>query len=348
MRNQIINRLITVLAVSTVSALLMAQTPDTHDDEPHYSEHDRLYFRSTGLCQSSAHRKDPALLPQIEEILLSAKHLGDNRYYHVTTVNALVAVGRIGTERALAVLERFENLSDRSNSNKYYLDAYVPVIKARIRADLEFPAVRTPQQWEEKVALFLQEAQLTREALATALKNHPQFGDPMVYPSRGVVAVRVLLEMADEAYANGVKSALELFQDLDLAQDYPSWLRYRLIPLTKRERIAWLVDSLSHKPARRFLDRYELLALWQCGVEAVPVIIAQIERLLRQAPRGEPERIQRRVGVRNLMEVLAGFEDSRVEPFLERLVERGEFEYDAKMFLGQRRAGLRGILIYDW
>ncbi|MGQ9656948.1 MAG: hypothetical protein ACUVV1_03465 [Fimbriimonadales bacterium] len=346
MRSQISNRLMVVLAISTVSALLMAQTPNTHDDEPHYSEHDRFYFRSTGLCQRSAHRKDPALLPQIEEILQSAKHL-DVRYRHGITVDALVAVGRIGTERALAVLEQFENLSDYPGKN-YYLDAYVPVIKARIRADLEFPAVRTPQQWEEKVALFLQEAQLMREALATALKNHPQFGDPMVYPSRGVVAVRVLLEMADEAYASGVKSALELFQGLDLARDYPSWLRYQLVPLTKRERIAWLVDSLSRKPARRFLDRYELLALWQCGVEVVPVIIEQIERLLRQEPRGEQEHIQRNVGVVNLTEVLAGFEDSRVEPFLERLVERDGFKAKAKRLLYERRAGLRGILIYDW
>lgn len=154
--------------------------------------------------------------------------------------------------------------------------------------------------------------------------------------------------MADEAYANGVKSALELFQGLNLARDHPSWVRHQLIPLTKRERIAWLIDSLSHKPARRFIDRYELLALWQCGVEAVPAIIEQIERLLRQEPKSDSDRVERNVGMANLMEVLAGFEDARVEPLLVRLARVEQFQDDAKMLLHRRRVGLRGIIIYDW
>jgi len=252
-------------------------------------------------------------------------------------VDALVAIGRIGTADALACLERLE-----PTLQTYYREAYVPVIKARIRAELAFPQVRTREQWQQQVALFLQEAELTQEALQEALRNHPQRGDPMVYPSRGVVAVRVLLELASKAYANGVKEALQLFEGLALERDYPSWLRYQLAPLNTNQRVEWLIRSLTHKKAMRFVDRYELLALWQCGEAALPAILAKIEELSAQEPKDEVAQIQKNIGLANLLEVLAGYEDARVEAILER------YEQEASEFLRRHRKGLRGVLIYDW
>ena len=224
-----------------------------------------------------------------------------------------------------------------------------PVIRARIQADLAFPEVRTPEQWQQKVELFLQEAGLTREALQEALHKHPQRGDPMVYPSRGVVAVRVLLELASEAYAKGVKEALRLFEGLALERDYPSWLRYQLAPLDVKQRVRWLIDSLTHKKAMRFVDRYELLALWQCGAVALPEVVAKIEELskLKESLRVGSEEMGRvNIGLTNLLEVLSGYEDPRVEPILERFAQAGQPK--AEELLRRHRQGLRGIIIFDW
>ncbi len=340
MKNTIGSRITAVLAISTISASLLGQTPNPSPGTTPPADTEKLWFTDLSLCQSTARRKDPALLPYIREMLQSPRQRY-KEHAHSLTVCALVALGRIGTEEALTALESVAN-----NLKPYYRESYVPVIRARIRADMEFPTVHTREQWEQKVAFFLQEAGLTREALQEALKNHPQFGDPMVYPSRGVVAVRVLLEMAGEAYANGVKEALELFQGLELERDDPSRVRYQLIPLNRQQRIEWLIHSLTHKPASRFRDRYELLALWQCGEAAIPAILAKIEELSSQKPKEEAEIVRVNVGIANLLEVLAGFDDPRVEPIMTRFAQRGYHE--AEEFLRRNRKGLRGIIIYDW
>ncbi|MCL6534181.1 MAG: hypothetical protein K6U12_13020 [Armatimonadetes bacterium] len=335
MKNVIGSRITAVLVASALSASLWGQTPSTKPPV----DTEQLWFTDLSLCQSTARRKDPALLPRIREMLQSPTQRYGNSA-HSMTVCALVALGRIGTEEALAVLE-----SVAGTLKPYYRESYVPVIRARLRADMEFPAVHTREQWEQKVAFFLQEAELAREALQEALKNHPQFGDPMVYPSRGVVAVRVLLEMAEAAYANGVKEALGFFQGLALERDDPSRVRYQLIPLNQRQRIEWLIHSLTHKPARRFRDRYELLALWRCGEAAIPAILAKIEELSSQKPKEEAEVVRVNVGIANLLEVLAGFDDPRVEPTLERFAREN---FKAEEFLRRHRKGLRGVVIMDW
>ncbi|GBC89513.1 hypothetical protein HRbin14_00238 [bacterium HR14] len=157
--------------------------------------------------------------------------------------------------------------------------------------------------------------------------------------------MRVLLEMADEAYANGVKEALGFFQGLALERDDPSRVRYQLIPLNQQQRIEWLIHSLTHKPASRLRDRYELLALWRCGEAAIPAILAKIEELSSQKPKEEAEVVRVNVGIANLLEVLAGFDDPRVEPTLERFAREN---FKAEEFLRRHRKGLRGVVIMDW
>lgn len=330
MHNQLKLRVVAVVLLSGAAFSLWCQPARTSQSPDPTIDDERLWFRGVSLCQSTARRKDPALLPEIEKTLLHQRPI------HGLIVDALVAIGRIGTADALACLERLE-----PTLQTYYREAYVPVIKARIRAELAFPQVRTREQWQQQVALFLQEAELTQEAL----RNHPQWGDPMVYPSRGVVAVRVLLELASKAYANGVKEALQLFEGLALERDYPSWLRYQLAPLNTKQRVEWLIRSLTHKKARRFMDWYELLALWQCGEAALPAILAKIEELSAQGPKDEVAQIQKNIGLANLLEVLAGYEDARVEAILERYEQEN---FKASEFLRRHRKGLRGVLIYDW
>jgi hypothetical protein len=345
MRCQISSWIVSVLVGSVISASLWGQMPDTSDPKGLPLADEKQWFAAVSLCQSSALRKDPALLPKIEAIF---QYRYDTRTRHGLTVNALVTIGRIGGSEALALLERLETILRKPHfySGAYYREQYLPVIKARIQADLAFPQVRNSEQWQQKVELFLQEAELTREALQEALHKHPPRGDPMVYPSRGVVAVRVLLELASEAYGNGVKEALQLFEGLALERDYPSWLRYQLAPLEVKQRVRWLIDSLTHKRAMRFVDQYELLALWQCGSVALPEILAKIEELSKLNPKEEEEKVRVNIGLTNMLEVLAGYEDPRVEPLLERFAQAGQFK--AEELLRRHRQGLRGIIIFDW
>jgi len=345
MRYQISSRVVSGLVGSFITALLWGQTPQTAAPKLSPLADEEQWFAAISLCQSSAWRKDPALLPKIEALF---QYRFNARAQHGVTVDALVAIGRIGGSEALALLERLETIFHKPYflSGAYYREHYLPVMKARIQADLAFPQVRNSEQWHQKVERFLQEAELTREALQEALHKHPQRGDPMVYPSRGVVAVRVLLELASEAYAGGVKEALKFFEGLPLERDYPSWLRYQLAPLEVKQRVRWLIGSLTSKPAMRFVDHYELLALWQCGLVALPEILAKIEELSKLKPKDEEEIVRVNIGLANMLEVLAGYEDPRVEPILERFAQADWFE--AEQLLRWRRQGLRGILIFDW
>lgn len=351
MRYQISSWIISVANASLIILLSWGQTPDNAASKLPPLADETQWIAAKSLCLSSAIRKDTALLPKIEAIF---QHRYEAREQHVLTVNALVAIGRVGGPDALALLERLETTFGRPyfHSGAYYREHYLPVIRARIQADLIFPDVRTPDQWQQKVMLFLQEAGLTREALQEAIHKHPQRGDPMVYPSRGVVAVRVLLELASEAYANGVKEALRFFDGVALERDYPSWLRYQLIPMDVKQRVRWLINSLTHKKAMQFVDRYELLALWQCGIVALPEILAKIEELskLKESLRLHSEKDEAigrvNMGLTNLLEVLLGYEDPRVEPILEQFAQAGHPK--AEELLRRHRQGLRGIVTFDW
>jgi len=119
-----------------------------------------------------------------------------------------------------------------------------------------------------------------------------------------------------------------------------------------KQRVRWLINSLTHKKAMQFVDRYELLALWQCGIVALPEILAKIEELskLKESLRLHSEKDEAigrvNMGLTNLLEVLSGYEDPRVEPILEQFAQAGHPK--AEELLRRHRQGLRGIVTFDW
>jgi hypothetical protein len=52
------------------------------------------------------------------------------------------------------------------------------------------------------------------------------------------------------------------------------------------------------------------------------------------------------MGLTNLLEVLSGYEDPRVEPILEQFAQAGHPK--AEELLRRHRQGLRGIVTFDW
>jgi hypothetical protein len=92
MRHQISSWVVSVVVGSLITSLLWGQTPDTSTPKLPPLADEKQWFAAESLCQSSALRKDPAMLPKIEAIF---QYRYDTRTQHGLTVNALVAIGRI-------------------------------------------------------------------------------------------------------------------------------------------------------------------------------------------------------------------------------------------------------------
>jgi hypothetical protein len=90
----------------------------------------------------------------------------------------------------------------------------------------------------------------------------------------------VLREIADLVYRNptGAAAALPEVQALNFAADFPSALKMRLAPLTRAQRVAWLVNDLAHKAILREEVYYE----YQLAVDEGPVTSRAIAEKLKE------------------------------------------------------------------
>ncbi|MCL6534183.1 MAG: hypothetical protein K6U12_13030 [Armatimonadetes bacterium] len=219
---------------------------------------------------------------------------------------AMTALGRLADARTLPELE--------AQKSRLWRSAHFRAHYARIHAELLYPAPRNAQQWREKIDAYLQVVKLTQEQLAEYFRSQPvpeivDYGDPQPVE---IIAVRVLVEMAGEAYANGVREAFEVLRWVDYERDPVSALRAGLAKTPAPQRVAWLIGQIMSREVVRFSDHYLVQALADCGAEAVPAILEAMARLKqREEVRYAP--------VKMLLEALSVIEYAEGRPSLKRL-----------------------------
>jgi len=206
----------------------------------------------------------------------------------------LMALGRLGNPESIAPLEHLKKHLD-----PYFRREMLPVVIARIHAESQIPIPASTAEWQEKASLFLSKAGLSLSEAIAALEIYGERSrtwppDNLLEAPRGVIALRMLAEMAGEAFANGAPGAFQLLEGLGkdlLEKDYILWLRIQLGKRTAAERIPWLINGLLQDGVQTIEDRFLQQALVDCGEQAVPALVAKIEGLDQAEPASSAYRL---------------------------------------------------------
>jgi hypothetical protein len=310
-------------------------------------EYDQLIaaIRQTGLRKQRAHIQVvmSALRPEVLQAAQSVPTVRRARFY--LQAATLLALARIGDPTVLPNLQAVE-----AHLDPYFKENLLPVVKARIYAEIRVPTPRTRAEWQEKSTHFLEQAGIS---LAEASKILEQYYDTsqqwppenLLYAPRAVWALRQLAEMATDAYANGVKDAFDVFAPIamHLEKDYALWVRIQLGQRSSQERIHWLVNQLAERGVETSEDRYLMQALADCGAPAIPVIRAKLEERTASPS-------AKRVGISLLLKVLAIVEEPSATSLLERFATVAD-EYiaqEARSCLQRRLSGERATFVAWW
>ncbi|MEJ5385112.1 MAG: hypothetical protein WHS44_09560 [Fimbriimonadales bacterium] len=176
-------------------------------------------------------------------------------YWHWQTA-VLLALARLEDARSLPDLMALRSKPEWKDHP--YL---IPAI-ARIKAGVAVPRVRTAEDWQRKVAVFLQEC-IGEGDSETARSRHQ------------AVCTRFLAEMASEAYAVGVREAFRVLSEMGTdwqSDSIANWIA-ELGQRTGQERAEWLLARLRTATAIRAELYYDLQALADCGEIAVKLLI---------------------------------------------------------------------------
>jgi hypothetical protein len=310
-------------------------------------EYDRLLvaIRQAGLKKQRDHIQVvmSALRPGVLQAAQSVPTVRRARFY--LQAATLLALARIGDPTVLPNLQAVE-----AHLDPYFKENLLPVVKARIYAEIRVPTPRTRAEWQEKSTHFLEQAGIS---LAEASKILEQYYDTsqqwppenLLYAPRAVWALRQLAEMATDAYANGVKDAFDVFAPIamHLEKDYALWVRIQLGQRSSQERIHWLVNQLAERGVETSEDRYLMQALADCGAPAIPVIRAKLEERTASPS-------AKRVGISLLLKVLAIVEEPSATSLLERFATVAD-EYiaqEARSCLQRRLSGERATFVAWW
>jgi len=224
----------------------------------------------------------------------------------------LTALGRLGDPSALPKLQELR-------PTLWHESSFYRAGLARLQAEMAVPNPTTPAEWYAKRDIYLQAVELSIEDLAahfrSELTRKRVIGDE--WPSVEVLAVRHLVEMAANAYANGVREAFAALAAIDYTRDPVSELRTTLAKVAPKQRAAWLIEQLMRREVRTAAENYYIQALIDCGSEAVPLIVQAIEEAQKRK-----EVCTINLGM--LLNALSAIEFWEGRPTLHRLAESGD------------------------
>lgn len=306
------------------------------------SDYDALIWqvRQIGL-QCERHRWTSlldTLHPKVLEAVEATSATRRGRFHLQAVV--LMALGRLGNPESIAPLEH-----RKKHLDPYFRREMLPVVVARIHAESQMPTPASAAAWQEKASLFLSKAGLSLNEAIAALgiygeRRRTWPPDNLLEAPRGVIALRMLAEVAGEAFTSGVPDAFQLLEGLgkDLVEkDSILWLRIQLGKRTSAERIPWLINYLLQDGVQTIEDRFLQQALVDCGEQAVPALVAKIEVL----EQGEQVSSTYRLHLDLLLETLSVFESPKVFQILERLCRHPDSSISdaARTYLARKQRG---------
>ena len=207
----------------------------------------------------------------------------DNEY-RLTLMHALA---QMGTASAVPEMDNIiETNKDPDVVN------YAKVCKARLLAESSTPTkpgAATPAQLNRKVERFLTEMGMTAadlnvgagdaEAAHREFLAHPYSDGGSVTPL-GLIAMR---EVADILYRDGAVSpaSVSALKGIEFNRDAPSWLKMKLTPLTRQQRVDALIAYLitkskdfSEQIQGKFIEQYQEQLLCDEGLLAKKALAA--------------------------------------------------------------------------
>jgi hypothetical protein len=151
-----------------------------------------------------------------------------------------------------------------------------------------------------------------------------------------VYALRQVAECAAEGCEAGVVSAAAI-AGMDFSLDYAAQLKVSLAPMSKKERIDWLIESIAHKKVIKGEDYYEVRALADEGTEAVEPILAK----LRTVKTDREDYVY--PGISTLFNVLVCIGDKRAIPIIRSFVGDKDdwLDYYARQQIQRLETGFR-------
>lgn len=192
-------------------------------------------------------------------------------------ISALLALGRLEAQEAIDDLIALQTKLPENSE----LQPFIALALARIEAGKAVPLVRDRRQLEAKIRHFMRAAKVPLPQVHKGAMWYAEQLRLRKYPRWAPFEVQVLrqvAEMASEAYEKGVEDAFKV-AGFNFSLDHASQLKATLGQMSKRERIQWLVDSLSKKRVLKWEEEYEIQALADEGRDAVESIITKLREM---------------------------------------------------------------------
>jgi hypothetical protein len=254
-------------------------------------------------------------------------------------ITALLAAGRLGDSEAtnqintLATAHLGDTVGELAN-----------VMLARINTENAIGRATSGESLSRKVNHFLSTTKLSKTRIEEAVRAfHARGGAGEQQTPFEVYALRQMADFAAEGYEAGVPNAASL-AGLDFSLDHAAQLNVRLAPMSKKQRIDWLIESIARKKVMTGEDYYLVRALADEGTEAVEPILAKL-RILKSNREGYSY-----PGIKTLFRVLDGISDKRAIPVVRSFLDDSEqwLRYYARQSLQDLERGYRTPYMVDY
>ena len=288
--------------------------------------------RVAAMRQAGLHN-DRTQIPQIVATLQNPMHPA----YTYTSIHTLA---QMGSESSLSEIERYIRHNDTEKDKDLDLSNFVLAAKARLLAESRTQSITDSRMVAAvKVHNFFAQLGLSPFDLNSDLTsyNSPQStsnpnGKDTYILSNSVkkvhpVGVYATRELADMVYHGRYEdfALLPEVNAVDFSQDYASALKVRLAQMPRENRLAAMIQELSHRTSLSFNDYYEIQLAINEGTDASEAAASELRKMDRH--REQYNQIAHHSGFTAMFQILWGVGDKRQAPLL------AYFKADANHFV---------------
>jgi hypothetical protein len=185
----------------------------------------------------------------------------------------------------------------------------------RIKTENAVGRVTSGESLSRKVSHFLSTTKLSKTRIEEAVRAfHARGGAGEQQTPFEVYALRQMADFVAEGCEAGIPNAVSM-SGINFSLDPAAQLKVRLAPMSKKQRIDWLIETIARKKVITGEDYYLVRALADEGTEAVEPILAKL-RTLKSNREGCPS-----PGIKTLFRVLDGIGDTRAIPVVRSFLD---------------------------
>lgn len=317
------------LALSGALALLAHRPLGSRRDPTQFRQEEAEDSHRIGAYRQAGLHKDRARIPEIladlPPVTVEAGRPTpwpdyDSRVPEGYVLTMLRALAQMGATEALPQIQSYAGTFPDSG-----LSRFATAAAARLLAETENGGAGA------KVRRMLRELGMTVADLNAAIEAHynpkpRQLPDGRTvhivfsHPPPPPLGVYALRELADMVYQGDYADYAPLpeIAELDFSRDYACTLKLRLAPLPPAERLATLIDELSHRTVVRGETSCDLQLAINEGAEAAESAVVELSKM--EGDRAAYNQADHHAGFSCMFRVIAGVGDPMHLPVLERFL----------------------------